>query len=178
MPKLTDNQRAILSAAATRDSLAVLPLPKSLKIKGGAATSVLKSLIKRELVTEQVAGPGEATWREDGEARKTLVLTPSGLHAVGAEPARASKARTASSSTTSLSVARPGTKQALLVDMLKRKSGATVAEVQDATGWQAHSVRGAISGAIKKKLGLTVVSEPVEGRGRVYRIVGPADMAA
>ncbi len=40
------------------------------------------------------------------------------------------------------------------------------------TGWQAHSVRGAISGALKKKLGLSVTSETVEGRGRVYRISG------
>lgn len=40
----------------------------------------------------------------------------------------------------------------------------------EATGWRAHSVRGAMSGALKKKLGLTIVSEVVEGRGRVYRI--------
>ena len=74
MPKLTDNQRTILSKAATRDNLAVLPLPKSLKLSGGAATSVLKSLIKRELVTEQVAGQEDATWREDGETRISGVL--------------------------------------------------------------------------------------------------------
>jgi hypothetical protein len=41
----------------------------------------------------------------------------------------------------------------------------------DATGWQQHSVRGAISGSLKKKLGLRVAAEKVEGRGRVYRIV-------
>ena len=40
----------------------------------------------------------------------------------------------------------------------------------EATGWQAHSVRGAISGNLKKKLNLEVVSEIIEGRGRVYRI--------
>jgi Protein of unknown function (DUF3489) len=42
--------------------------------------------------------------------------------------------------------------------------------VTKATGWQPHSVRGAISGALKKKLGLAVASDKVEGRGRVYRI--------
>ncbi len=66
---------------------------------------------------------------------------------------------------------RPGTKQALLIDLLKRKKGATIEEIVEATGWQPHSVRGAISGALKKKLGLMVTSGPVEKRGRVYRIV-------
>ena len=68
--------------------------------------------------------------------------------------------------------ARAGTKQALLIDLLKRKTGATIADLVKATGWQPHSVRGAISGTLKKKLGLTVTSEPIEQRGRVYRIVG------
>ncbi len=65
---------------------------------------------------------------------------------------------------------RPGTKQALLIDLLKRKNGATIAELVEATGWQPHSVRGAISGALKKKLGLAVTSAPIENRGRVYQI--------
>ncbi len=68
--------------------------------------------------------------------------------------------------------ARAGTKQALLIDLLKRKAGATITDLVHATGWQAHSVRGAISGTLKKKLGLTVTSETIEKRGRVYRIVG------
>ncbi len=65
---------------------------------------------------------------------------------------------------------RTGTKQALLIELLSRKDGATITEIVDATGWQPHSVRGAISGTLKKKLGLTVTSEPTDGRGRVYRI--------
>ena len=67
---------------------------------------------------------------------------------------------------------REGTKQALLVGMLGRAEGATIAEIVAATGWQPHTVRGALAGALKKRLGLTVVSEKVEGRGRVYRIAG------
>lgn len=66
---------------------------------------------------------------------------------------------------------RPHTKQAILIAQLRRKEGATIAELTEATGWQAHSVRGAISGALKKKLGLSVTSEKVDGRSRVYRIV-------
>jgi len=65
---------------------------------------------------------------------------------------------------------RAGTKQALLIDMLRRPAGATVPELVKATRWQAHSVRGAMSGAIKKNLGMTIESMTVEGRGRIYRI--------
>ncbi len=67
---------------------------------------------------------------------------------------------------------RPGTKQALLIDLLRRKNGAAIDEIVNAIAWQPHSVRGAISGTLKKKLGLTVDSEVVGDRGRVYRIVG------
>ncbi len=66
--------------------------------------------------------------------------------------------------------ARRGTKQAILIEMLRRPDGATIQQMSAKTGWQTHSVRGAISGALKKKLGLSVTSETVEGRGRVYRI--------
>ncbi len=69
---------------------------------------------------------------------------------------------------------RSGTKQAILIELLKRPKGATIAEMATKTGWQAHSVRGAISGSLKKKLGLDVTSESIEGRGRVYRITGGA----
>ena len=65
---------------------------------------------------------------------------------------------------------RDGTKQAQLIAMLERAKGATVTEITEAFGWQAHTVRGAIAGALKKKLGLSVVSEKSEQRGRVYRI--------
>jgi len=61
-------------------------------------------------------------------------------------------------------------KQDKLTALLRRPDGATIAELTDATGWQAHSVRGAMSGALKKKLKLTIDSAKVEGRGRVYRI--------
>jgi hypothetical protein len=54
--------------------------------------------------------------------------------------------------------------------MLKRAEGATIAEIVEATGWQAHTVRGALAGALKKRLGLKITSEKVEGRGRVYYI--------
>lgn len=67
------------------------------------------------------------------------------------------------------SAPRSGSKQAKVVNLLKRPAGVTVAEVMETTGWQPHTVRGLFSGALKKKHGLTVISAK-EDRGRVYRI--------
>ena len=64
---------------------------------------------------------------------------------------------------------KPGSKQALVLDLLRRDGGATIGELAHATGWQPHSIRGAISGTIKKKLGLLVNSEK-SSRGRIYRV--------
>ena len=66
--------------------------------------------------------------------------------------------------------ARAETKQARLIEMLKRPDGATIDEVVKALKWQSHTVRGAMAGALKKKLGLKIASEKTEQRGRVYRI--------
>ena len=66
---------------------------------------------------------------------------------------------------------RKRSKQSLLIDLLKRTDGASIDELCSALSWQAHSVRGAIAGAIKKKLGFAVLSEKTAERGRVYRIV-------
>ena len=65
---------------------------------------------------------------------------------------------------------REGTKEAMLIAMLRRPEGATIAQVIEATGWQKHTVRGAISGALKKKRGLEVTSTKSESGERVYRI--------
>lgn len=60
-----------------------------------------------------------------------------------------------------------------MVELLSRPEGATVVVLSEATGWLPHSVRGFLAGALKKKHGLTLLSEPAEG-GRVYRIAAPA----
>jgi Protein of unknown function (DUF3489) len=77
---------------------------------------------------------------------------------------------------------RSGTKQAEMIEMLKRPEGATVEQIAAATGWQHHTIRGAISGALKKKLGLTVEATRTrevgpnkagaKGSSTVYRITG------
>jgi len=189
MPKLTDSQLVILSAAAQRDGGAALPLPKSLKFKEAAVTRMLNDLRQQGLLEEKPASHDAIAWREvkDG-GRMMLVITAAGLKALDGESAgetsrrsqptksRAKKARPETKAADAQGrhrkqpPSRAGTKQGLLIDLLKRKSGATIDEIVAATGWQAHSVRGAISGSLKKKLGLVVSSQKVADRGRVYRI--------
>jgi len=194
MPQLTDAQLVILSAAAGRKDQAVLPLPKSLKIKGTTVTNILYSLRKKGLLEEKPTARGAVGWRDDKDGRrKMLVITEAGFAAldgapkiepskraasaksqtkkvrIGAEP---KKVTIKTNSAASAPTIRVGTKQALLIGLMQRKTGATLDEAVEATGWQRHSVRGAISGTLKKKLGLAVASEKVDGRGRVYRIAG------
>ena len=61
-----------------------------------------------------------------------------------------------------------------MIHLMRRRNGATLADLVELTGWQTHSVRGAISGTLRKKLKLPISSESVKGRGRVYRIEGLA----
>ena len=182
MSKLSDTQLVILTAAAKRETGAALPPPTSLKTKGGALTAVLKSLLKRGLLEERPATASDEAWREGEDGRPvTLAITSAGLEAIGVEaelsleaakPPKATKK--VNGSTGNTPTQRSGTKQAMLIDLLRRKDGTTLDEMVAATGWQAHSVRGTMSAALKKKLGLTITSEKIDGRGRVYRIAAGA----
>jgi hypothetical protein len=98
--------------------------------------------------------------------------------------AKTKAAKRAKASSAGKPTPRTGTKQALMIEMLKRPEGATVEQIAEATGWQKHTIRGAISGALKKKLGLTVEAIRIRevgpnktgarGSATVYRIPGPA----
>ena len=181
----SDTQSLILSRAATRPGNLALPLPEGLV--GAAAKMVVGKMIARGWLEEVEANlrRGEPMWRETGDGHgTTLIATEAGLEAIGIEPLTASAvasvrkakpkpdpAQIPDDTATAKPVAiRAGTKQAQIIAMLQRPEGATVAEIVAATSWQAHTARGAISGAIKKKLGLPIAAEKVEGRGTVYKM--------
>jgi hypothetical protein len=67
-------------------------------------------------------------------------------------------------------VARDGSKTAKFLDLLKRPGGATSKDLMKATGWLPHSVRGFLSGTVRKKLGLTVTSSKGAAGGRIYSV--------
>jgi hypothetical protein len=188
MTKLSDTQLVILSAACQRDDRLVLPLPD--RLKGGAANKVISSLIAKGLVKEVRAKLDQPVWHEtDDDKRITLVATDAAFEALGIAPddapagadrtpdreperqgAKTSKSAPAAPPAPATRKTREGSKQARLIEMLKRPEGVTISEAAKALEWQSHTVRGAIAGALKKKLGLTIDSEKVEDRGRVYRI--------
>lgn len=170
MTKLTDTQAIILSAAAQRDGHIALPLPDSLR--GGAAAKVVGAMLAKGLIEDVDADmrKGEPVWRETGDGHGvTLIATDAGLAAIGIETDSA-ETTPAEDSAPKMRTPREGTKQAKLIAMLRAESGATIEEIVAALDWQAHTARGAMSGALKKKLGLTITSEKVDGRGRVYAI--------
>lgn len=187
MPKLTDTQTIILSRAATRPGNLAMPLPEGLH--GAAAKMAVNRMITNGWVEEVDADirKGEPLWRETGDGHgTTLIATEAGLEAIGIEPVAASavvsarkrKPQTAAepapttvtTDTPKPATTRAGTKQAQIIALLQRPEGASIAEIVEATAWQAHTARGAISGALKKKLGLPVTSEKIEGRGTVYSL--------
>ncbi len=163
MAKLTDTQLVILSSAAQRHDSAILPLPKSLKVPKAAATTVLKSLLKKGLLKERPAAADEPHWRETRDGgRRALVITEDGLQAIGVEvdlktstQSRSAKQKPKQRSRPaerkpcvakpSPAMVRPGTKQALLINLLKRKKGATIEAIVETLDWLPHTVRAALT---------------------------------
>jgi hypothetical protein len=106
-------------------------------------------------------------WR----AIQALTPTPA-QHAAEAVPKKAKTAKEAKpkGDAAGPKEAREGSKKAIVLELLRRPEGATLADIQSATGWQAHSVRGFLSGALVKKMGLAVESFQTPEGARAYRI--------
>ena len=155
--QLTPAQHAILAYAHQHTEGKIAWFPEN--IKGGARQKVIDGLFKRALITYD-----GTDWFMAAEGYEALAVprkAPLSVQAIDEviEVATATKPRT-----------RDSSKQAQVIAMLKRPAGATIAQICEATGWQAHTVRGTFAGALKKKLGLTITSDKVQGAERVYRV--------
>ena len=153
--QLTNTQRTLLEAAVKHPQKKLAVFPDNLK--GGARIKVLTALLNAKLIEASIEDAG------------VFVATTDGLQAIGIT----------TPSTTPTPVQAPratrgGTKQAVLIELLKRPDGATLPQMTEATGWQVHTVRGAMAGALKKKLGLEITSEKQPGSDRIYRITNQA----
>jgi len=164
--QLSQSQSVILSAACAREDGMVFPITASLK--GGAVGNVCKSLLKRGLIEEIAAADPDTVWRHDDGGPLTLRATPLAHSTLGLGDADGEVPAPQQDLTPPTQ--RKGTKQAQLIAMLRADSGATIDEIVAALGWRSHTIRGAMSGALKKKLGLEITSEKIEGRGRIYKL--------
>ena len=165
MTDLTDTQSLILGTACARENGLIFPVTANLK--GGAVGNVCKSLLKRGLIEEIPAADPDTVWRHGDAGSLTLRATPLAYSALGLGTEAAAPAVVPDLMPPHQ---RNGTKQAQLIAMLRADGGATIEEIVAALDWRSHTIRGALSGALKKKLGLTITSEKVDGRGRCYRI--------
>ena len=144
--KLTATQEAVLPQAAETGTLK----GSELSLRGGARKKVLDSLANKGFLIAM-------------KKADTFDISPQGKAAIGiqeeAKPAAKSKAKI-----------RTGTKLHAVIELLSRPEGAAIQEIMRETGWQQHTVRGTLAGALKKRLGLTIDSEKLEGKDRTYRI--------
>ena len=166
--KLTDTQIAVLKAAAARPDGNIEPLPTNLR--GGARAKVIEVLLAKGLVTD---ADGCHLLTDAGYAavgKRSSV--PKGVQKIDALDALTKREVTHALQElegTSRTI-RPGTKLAAIIDAMRHPGGATIAQMMAGTGWQAHSVRGAISGMVRKRLGYEVVTEKGADGQSAYRI--------
>ena len=188
---LTVTQHAVLAHAIHHSDGKLDWFPDS--VKGGARKKVLDGLFNRALITTNGADWFVAAEGYDalGRPRPTvatlaplvpLVADPELDATVAQHEAQWAKEAQAPQDQTPIDPpsdpsptqvktrTRENSKQATVVQMLKRPEGATVRQICEVTGWQAHTVRGTFAGAFKKKLGLTIGSDKALGGERIYRI--------
>jgi hypothetical protein len=190
MAKLTDTQLIVLSRAAAReDGIASIPTG----LNKAAAAKVAASLVARKLMREVQSKPGMAVWGEEEEGQRTsLVITRGGRDAIGIEDSENESSNEATRTkqrrpgigqqpssrhrSTKVDEPRPGSKRALIVKMLSKKSGATLEALVEATSWLPHTTRAALTGL--RKRGYTVLLERQDGKPSLYRIASGHDRAA
>ncbi len=155
--ELTETQETILRHAHEHTEGKIVWFPEH--IKGGARQKVLDGLFNRALITKVADDWFIAAEGYDalGLPRKAPISSEA-LNKV-VETVAATQPRT-----------RDNSKQAQVIAMLRRPEGATIAQICEATGWKAHTVRGTFAGAFKKKLGLEITSTKESGGQRLYRI--------
>ena len=160
---LTLAQHAILAYAHNHSEGKIVWFPDN--IKGGARKKVLDGMFNRALIT-----PLNGDWFIAAEGYDALGVPRKWAVTAEALTEVIASAEQAQDKPIKIPRTRENSKQALVIAMLKRPEGATITQICETTGWQAHTVRGTFAGAFKKKLGLVITSVKVGDR-RIYRIV-------
>lgn len=173
MIELTDNQRAIITEASKSKYDDIRELKALAKFAPPVRENIVKGMLKRELLTigkdgnTFVSDKGYAAIgnpaAEEHSAQAKVKKKPAAKQPAAPKKAPAIPAKDGE---------EKKSKQQILIDLLTSEDGATLQEMVNATGWQKHSVHGAMAGILKKKLNYIIASEKDEKRGRVYKITG------
>jgi len=131
-----------------------------------------KSKKKKPIVNKDINNKPKVT-NKSGKNKKpvTAKITDGEPNTKGAKVAKSNKPEPGNNPYAGKKLVRENSKQSKMIALMQHEEGATIEELISATGWQKHSVRGVISGALKKKLGLQVTYYK-EGRGKIYRVAG------
>lgn len=176
MTKLTDMQLVLLTAACQREDGSLLPPPESLGSTAAARIrKAVETLIKKALAAEREGMAAAQAWRNDGDLIIGVIVTAAG-RAIIDPPAAAGEGEkvienNAPAESPEASAARPASKQAQVIDLLKREGGAALTDIVSMTGWLPHTSRAALTGLRKK--GHAIKSEKVDGVTR-YQIATAA----
>ncbi len=181
--KLTDVQRSILSSAAGRADRLVIPV----KPASSSHAKTMAALLRRGLLTEVPVRPNRPHWRKDKKGKPIgAKITADGMAALRAntavpgeavavkakgKPTAANEADVDHPAAIAL-VGKPGTKQALIIGLLRQDGGATLNDLIEATGWLPHTTRAALSGLRRKGLVLEKIKNAA-GKS-TYRIASGA----
>jgi Protein of unknown function (DUF3489) len=136
--------------------------------------AVITAKGENSMTSTPETGTAPAPAAEKPKATKKARVAPQGAHVAkkkGESAKKTTRAKKAPKGAKKATGARDGSKTAKVLDLLKRPGGVSVKELMKATGWQPHSVRGFLSGTLKKKMGLRVASTKPKGGQRSYRIV-------
>ena len=147
--RLNDLQLVLLSHAGNNENGSVL-LPDTASQDEQRTARELKALLRRKLLAEVEVTDRTRSWRAEDDRLIGLVLTDAGRNALslGAEEQTAEDTAPVEDSTAS--APRPGSKIAAVLALLQREGGATLDEMVEATGWQPHTTRAALTGLRKK----------------------------
>lgn len=178
--KLTDTQLVLLTTACQRAEGSLLPPPASLGDQLARIRRAVSSLIKGGLAAEHEVSEPAKRWREEDGRLFGVIVTAAGRTAIGvadedigdaSAPTIDAAAMDDTGGGAADTVAAKTPKHTLVLDLLKRDSGATINQLTEATGWLPHTTRAALTGLRKK--GHKVLTQKFEGTTR-YRIAGAA----
>ena len=174
MPRLSDTQAVLLTAAASRPDLNLLPVPDTVKLKGAALDRTLKALLSRGFIAEKSVAGGT---RRSKWVTNPLVIAPAGLAVIGIQVPEAATDPAADAQTSEPQPVvagrpeRPAGKMGVLLDAVARPKGATLDELTKASGWLPHTTRAALTRLRQRGFDVRIATT---GARKAYHLVPAA----